>query len=122
MAFVADLIDRATENTEAAWHFISNQIADVERLFGSEQELVLSLQHRWATMLTAKLDQADYDGVSADDAVADLRASQPGLRALLDGGARDSVRLRALKRAEHRLVEVFGGDAAAYSAAVPAGA
>jgi hypothetical protein len=122
MTFMANLIDRATDNAEAAWQFVSEHIADVERLFGSEHGLLLSLQHRWATMLTAKLDQADYDDVAADDALADLNASQPGLRALLDGGARRSVRLRALQRGEHRLVELFGGQPRTSGVAVPAGA
>jgi hypothetical protein len=104
MAFMADLIERATENVEAALQFIGAQIADVERLFGSEQELLLSLQHRWMTMLAAKIDQADYDGVPAEHAHSKLSASQPGLRALLDSTAGRSVTLRALQRGEHRIV------------------
>jgi ATP adenylyltransferase len=108
MAFMADLIDRATENPDTALNFNGN-MPDVDRLFGSEEGLLLSLQQRWVTMLTAKLDQADYDGVPAEHARAALASEQTGLRVLLDEAARRSVRVRTLQRDEQRIVELYDG-------------
>ena len=48
---------------------------------------MLSLRHRWMTMLTAKLDQAAHEDVPAAQAHAELVAAHPGLRALLDAAA-----------------------------------
>ncbi len=107
---MADLIDWATENPNEALNFNGNT-SDVERLFGSEEGLLLSLQQRWVTMLTAKLDQADYDGTPAEQARAELAAREPGLRALLDAAARRSVRVRSLQRDEQRVVDLFNGVA-----------
>ena len=53
MAFMADLIGRAAENPDAALDFNGN-MPDVQRLFGSEEGLLLSLQQRWVTALTAR--------------------------------------------------------------------
>ncbi|WP_125224910.1 hypothetical protein [Mycolicibacter terrae] len=108
MAFMADLIDRAAEAPDSALHFNSNA-PDIERLFGSEEGLLLALQQRWMTALAAKLDQAHYDGVPAELARAELAAQQPGLRALLDAAAARSVRVRALQHREPRLEELFDG-------------
>jgi hypothetical protein len=106
MAFMADLIDRAAEDPDAALHFNGN-MSDVERLFGSEEGLLLSLQQRWMTALTAKLDQAAHDGVPAESALVKLAAEQHGLRVLLDTAARRSVRVQRLRRGEQRIVELF---------------
>ncbi len=95
MAFMAELIDRATENPEAALNF-NGSMPDVERLFGSEEHLLLALQQRWVTTLTARLG----DDVSVEQARAEVSARQPGLRALLDVAARRSVRLRTVQRRE----------------------
>lgn len=108
MAFMADLIDRAAEDPDSAMHFNGNA-ADVERLFGSEEGLLLALQQRWMTALAAKLDQAHYDGVPAELARAELTEQQPGLRALLDIAATRSVRVRGLQRGEPKLEELFDG-------------
>jgi ATP adenylyltransferase len=67
----------------------------------------LALRHRWMLMLTAKLDQALYEDVSAEDARAALVAANPGLRALLDAAARRSVRVRALGLDEQRVLEMY---------------
>lgn len=98
MAFMADLIERATENVDAAMHFNGNR-PDIERLFGSEEGLFLSLHQRWLTALTAKLD----DDTSAEQARSELAAQQPGLRALLDAAAQRSERLRSLQRHERNV-------------------
>jgi len=92
MAFMANLIDRAAENPDAAFD-VDGNLPDVERLFGSQEGLLLSLQQRWMTALTAKLDQAAYDGVPAEQARAELAAREPGLRALLDAAAQHSDRI-----------------------------
>jgi ATP adenylyltransferase len=106
MAFMADVIDRAATDPEAALT-LNGKASDVERLFGGEEGLLLSLRHRWVTMLTAKLDQAAHDDVPAVQARAELAAANPGLRAVLDAAARRSVRVRALERGEQRIVDLY---------------
>jgi ATP adenylyltransferase len=103
MAFMADMIARATENPEAAFDF-DERMPDLQRLFGSEEGLLLSLRQRWLTALTARLD----DDVHAEQARAELAAREPGLRALLDAAARRSVRIRSLQRDEQHMVGPFG--------------
>jgi hypothetical protein len=76
MAFMADIIDRAAADPGAAATLTDNA-SDVRRLFGSEEGLLLSLRHKWVTMLTAKLDQAAHDDVPADRARADLAPRTP---------------------------------------------
>jgi ATP adenylyltransferase len=108
MAFMADVIDRAATDPEAALD-LNGRASDVDRLFGGEEGLLLSLRHRWVTMLTAKLDQAADNDVPAEQARAQLVAAQPGLRALLDVAARRSVRVRALQHGEQRIVDLYTG-------------
>ncbi len=108
---MADIIERAATDPDAALA-LNGQAAEVQRLFGGEEGLMLSLRHRWVTMLTAKLDQAAYDDVPAAQARADLVAANPGLRVLLDGAARRSVRVRALERGERRIVDLYTGPGA----------
>jgi hypothetical protein len=103
MAFMADLIDRAAENPEEALNF-NGSMPDVERLFGGEDGLLLALQHRWLTALTARLD----DDIPAEQSRAELAVLEPGLRALLDEAARRSVRVRSLQRDEQQIVGPFG--------------
>ncbi|BBZ11781.1 hypothetical protein MBRA_19760 [Mycobacterium branderi] len=95
MAFMADLIDRAAENPDAALHCNGN-LPDVERLFGGEEGLLLSLQQRWITAVTARLD----GDISVEQARAEIAAAEPGLRALLDAAAKRSRRLRSEQSAE----------------------
>jgi ATP adenylyltransferase len=106
MAFLSDIIELASTDPEAALT-LDGKASEVQRLFGDEEGLLLALRHRWMTMLTAKLDQAVYEDVSAEQARAALVAAQPGLRALLDAAARRSVRMRALARHEQRVVDVY---------------
>jgi ATP adenylyltransferase len=109
MAFMADVTDRAAADAEAALDWARDSGA-LTRLFGSEDGLLLSLRHRWVTMLAAKLDQADHDDVPAARARAELAAAHPGLRALLDVASRRSVRVRALDRDERAMVRLYAGS------------
>jgi ATP adenylyltransferase len=106
MAFMADMIDRAATDPAAALE-LDGKASDVERLFGGEEGLLLSLRHRWMTMLAAKLDQAAHEDIPAEQARVELAAAQPGLRALLDAAALRSVRVRALARGEQRIVDLY---------------
>ena len=108
MAVIADLIEAASDDPEAALDQYV-RLPDVQRLFGGEAGLLLSLQHRWVTMLTAKLDQAAHDDLPAERARAELAARHPGLRGLLDVAARRSPQVRILKRDEEQIVKVFDG-------------
>lgn len=105
MAFMTELIDRAAEDPDVALHFNGDPV-DVERLFGSEEGLLLSLWQRWVTALTAKLDQVVDQVRPAQSAVADLAAPQSALWALLDVAARRSTQIRARQRGEKRVVEL----------------
>jgi ATP adenylyltransferase len=108
MAFMADIIDRAGTDPESAL-VLNGKTSDVKRLFGSEEGLLLSLRHKWVTMLTAKLDQAAHDDIPAEQARAELAAAHPGLRGLLDAAARRSVRVRMLEHGEQRIVDLYTG-------------
>ncbi|MGB6209526.1 hypothetical protein [Mycobacterium sp.] len=95
MAFMADLIERAAENPDTALD-LNGSLPNVERLFGSEEHLLLALQQRWVTALTARMD----DDTSIEQARAELAASEPGLRALLAAAARRSAKVRLQQRHE----------------------
>lgn len=107
MAFMADLIEQAAVDVEGALGF-NGDLSEVERLFGSVDGLLLALQQRWTTMLTAKLDQAVHDDIPVDRVRAELGSRQPGLRALLDAGALRSVRVHAIQRGEQRILDYYG--------------
>jgi ATP adenylyltransferase len=109
MAFMNTLIDHAATDPDAALQSLERTGAQVQRLFGDEEGLLLSLRHRWLTMLAAKLDQAAHDDVPAEYVRAQLAASHPGLRALLEAAARRSVRLRALENGERHIVDLYAG-------------
>jgi hypothetical protein len=108
MAFMAELIRAAETDPEAALQ-LADRASEVSRLFGDEEGLLLSLRHRWMTMLVAKLDQAAHDDVTAEQARADLTAAQPGLHALVELAAQRSLRVRSVSRSEQRAVDLFGG-------------
>lgn len=113
-ALMAKLIERAQGaggDADAALRFDEAELADVRRLFGDEDTLMLALRHRWMTSLVAKLEQASALGLPAAQVRAELAAARPGLRALLDAGARRSVRLRAAERGENRVLDYFDGPA-----------
>jgi len=109
MAFMAEVITAAETDPEAALA-LADRSSEVSRLFGDEEGLLLSLRHRWMTMLIAKLDQAAHDGVPAEQARADLADAEPGLHGLLEIGFRRSLRVRSLSRAEHAAMDLFGGS------------
>lgn len=109
MAYMAEMIKVAETDPEAALA-LADRPTEVSRLFGDEEGLLLSLRQRWMTMLVAKLDQAAYDGVPADQARADLVAAQPGLHALLEIACGRSLRVRSLSRGEQQAIDLFGGS------------
>lgn len=109
MAYMAEMIKVAETDPEAALA-LADRPTEVSRLFGDEEGLLLSLRQRWMTMLVAKLDQAAYDGVPADQARADLVAAQPGLHALLGIASGRSLRVRSLSRDEQHAIDLFGGS------------
>lgn len=111
MAFMADLIAKAGDDPDAALHF-NGDSPDLGRLFGGEEGLLLSLQQRWLTALTAKLDQAAYQGIPVGYVMAELTAEQHGLKVLLDAAARRSVQVRALRRGEQRIIDLYAGHIA----------
>ncbi|MCV7368206.1 hypothetical protein CRI77_06070 [Mycolicibacterium duvalii] len=110
MAFMADMVEHAATDAANALDRAAGS-DDVRRLFGDEDGLLLALRHRWVTMLAAKLDQAAYDDVPAEQARAELAAANPGLRAILDLASRRSVRVRALDRSEQQMVDYYAGPA-----------
>jgi ATP adenylyltransferase len=109
MAFMAELIRAAETDPEGSLE-LADKASEVSRLFGDEEGLLLSLRHRWITMLTASLDQADYEDISAQQARADLVAANPGLHALVEIAARRSLRVRTLSRVENRALELLDGS------------
>lgn len=108
MALMGELIEIAAAGNDIP-QALTDRTADIDRLFGNEEGLLLALRHRWVTMLTAKLDQAVHEDVPAERARAALLAANPGLTALLDIAARRSVRVRALRRGEKHIVDVYDG-------------
>ncbi|WP_454195965.1 hypothetical protein [Nocardia sp. Marseille-Q1738] len=55
-------------------------IPDLERLFGGQEGLLLTLRYRWKIHFDAKLEQ----GLTEVEAYLELAAEQPVLRAVLD--------------------------------------
>lgn len=108
MAFMADMVEHAATDAAGALDRAAGS-GDVRRLFGDEDGLLLALRHRWVTMLAAKLDQAAYDDVPAEQARTELAAANPGLRAILELASRRSVRVRALDRSEQQMVDYYAG-------------
>ena len=110
---MADLIDKAADDPTVASGFDGDS-PYVERLFGSEEGLLLSLQQRWLTSLTATLDQAVDRGVPLHWALADLHAHHRGLRALLDMAAQRSARVAMMQRDEQRIIDLYDGHTTAW--------
>lgn len=105
---MADLIEKANDNPDVASTF-EGETSDIKRLFGSEEGLLLSLQQRWLTALTARLDQAAHRGIPLQWAIAGLEAQHSGLRALLTMAAQRSMRVRILQRDERRIMDLYDG-------------
>lgn len=108
MAFMAEIIEAAEIDAEAALDR-PDRASEVAEFFGNEEGLLLSLRQRWLTMLAARLDQAAYEGIPAEQARDELAAANPGLRALLDVAARRSLRIRSMSRGERRVVDMHAG-------------
>ena len=81
--FMARTIDRAAAEPEGALDFSPEELAEVSRLFGDVDSLLLALRARWMTTLSAKLEQAVYDDIPVERVRAQLAAAQPGLSALV---------------------------------------
>lgn len=79
-----------------------DEMPDVVRLFGSVDNILLALQHRWTNHLAARLDQALEDGTTLDDAWLELAAQQPALRGILDQAAAAS---RPLRDEQRRMID-----------------
>lgn len=103
------LIERANDNPDVASVF-EGETSDIERLFGNEEDLLLSLQQRWLTALTARLDQAAHRGIPLQWAIAELEDQHRGLRALLRMAAQRSSRVRVLQRDERRAMDLYEGQ------------
>ena len=108
MAFMAELIQAAETDPEGALE-LADTASELAELFGDREGLLLSLRQRWLTMLSARLDQAAYEGVSAEQARADLADANPGLRALLDIASRRSLRMRSLSWGERQVMDLYAG-------------
>jgi hypothetical protein len=108
MAFMAELIQAAETDPEGALE-LADRASELAELFGDREGLLLSLRQRWLTMLSARLDQAAYEGVSAEQARADLADGNPGLRALLDIASRRSLRMRSLSWGERQVMDLYAG-------------
>ncbi len=100
------VLDRAAADPERP---LTAGDPEAERLFGSDEGMLLALQHRWLTFLAARLD--DGEGEAPQAVWDDLVAVQPVLRAVLDAGARRSPALRAARRAERRMIDAYLGFA-----------
>ncbi|PXY27227.1 hypothetical protein [Prauserella muralis] len=100
------------------------RIPGAARAFGSEENLLLALQYKWAQVLSGRLraqaagpeDAADVPGWGERDHVdavsrAWLSATRehPTLRAVLDAHADEYPRLRAAHEAELRMLAVTAG-------------
>lgn len=106
---MARTIDRAAAEPERALDFSPEELAEVSRLFGDVDSLLLALRARWMTTLSAKLEQAVYDDIPVERVRAQLAAAQPGLSALVSAASRRSVRVRALVHGEQQMVDYFDG-------------
>ncbi|MBC7301700.1 MAG: hypothetical protein H5T78_12160 [Nocardia sp.] len=75
-------------------------IAELDRLFGGVDGLLLALANRWDNHLHVKLELAEIVGRTPMEAYLDLAAEQPALRALLDArpAIGQTTRDRALVR------------------------
>ncbi|WP_040797548.1 hypothetical protein [Nocardia higoensis] len=59
-------------------------LADLDRLFGGVEGLLLTLGYRWRNHLDAKIELGAAQGRTPEEMYRELCAEQPELRALLD--------------------------------------
>lgn len=85
-----------------AWRLINS--AQARLLFGSADGVLLALQHRWTTHLTALLDAALEEGRTARSAWAQLAQRAPALRTILDAAATRSGHLQTQQLSEQRIM------------------
>ncbi|AHH20501.1 hypothetical protein [Nocardia nova] len=77
-----EVLARAVADPAAPGLF--HDLPDSDRLFGGPTGVLAALRYRWDNHLYAKLDQAQIEGRSAEEAYRELSAEQPVLRAVLD--------------------------------------
>lgn len=104
-AVLEAVLTRARLVPDAALPF--DDVPGAVRHFGSPDNLLLALQHRWSNHLAARLDQATADGTPFEDAWRELAAEQPTLRAILDAGAAASRPLRHEQRYERGMIDSY---------------
>ncbi|MDT2007504.1 hypothetical protein FXW78_28870 [Rhodococcus opacus] len=102
-AVLEEILARAHVDPAAALRF--DEVPGALALFGSADNILLSLQHRWSNHLAARLDQAVEDGTPLNATWRRLAGEQPALRALLDTAAAQSLPLRGAQRNEQRMIE-----------------
>src|SRR6476661_4678086 len=102
-AVLEEVLARAHVDPAVALRF--DEVPGAIQLFGSADNILLALQHRWSNHLAARLDQAVEDGTPVNSTWKALAAEQPALRALLDTAAASSLPLRGSQRAEQRMIE-----------------
>ncbi|QSE85355.1 hypothetical protein [Rhodococcus koreensis] len=102
-AVLEEVLARAHVDPAVALRF--DEVPGAIQLFGSADNILLALQHRWSNHLAARLDQAVEDGTPVNAAWRALASEQPALRALLDAAAASSVPLRGSQRDEQRMIE-----------------
>ena len=101
MEILNTVLERAHRDPSAALDLAG---LDVDRLFGSADNVLLALEHRWSTQLAARLDQAIEHGIPTRIVRDKLSAELPTLRALLDAAGRNSHQLRSAQRNEQRMI------------------
>ncbi|WP_206040014.1 hypothetical protein [Rhodococcus sp. HNM0563] len=102
-AVLDDVLTRAQEDLDASLRF--DEIHGAIELFGSGDNVLLTLQRHWTTHLAVRLDQALEDGTSLDAAYVRLADEMPAVRAVLDAGTRMSPTLRNVRRGEVAMIE-----------------
>jgi hypothetical protein len=102
-AVLDDVLTRAQVDIDSALRF--DEIPRAMELFGSGDNVLLTLQRQWTTHLAVRLDQALEDGTSLDTACVRLADEMPAVRAVLDAGTHTSPTLRTVRRGEIAMIE-----------------
>ncbi|MGN5239627.1 MULTISPECIES: hypothetical protein [unclassified Rhodococcus (in: high G+C Gram-positive bacteria)] len=102
-AVLDDVLTRAQRDLDASLRF--DEIPRAMELFGSGDNVLLTLQRHWTTHLAVRLDQALEDGTSLDAAYVRLADDMPMVRAVLDAGTRMSPALRNVRRGEVAMID-----------------
>ncbi|MEE2056644.1 hypothetical protein [Rhodococcus artemisiae] len=101
-AVLDNVLTRAQVDLDSALRF--DEIPRARELFGSGDNILLTLQRQWTTHLAVRLDQALEDGTSLDAAYVRLADDMPTIRAVLDAGTHMSPTLRNVRRGEVAMI------------------